>query len=138
MARFVQSMEAFDPQSGGVWTVGLEKSQIDVLVRSDGKINDGARLLRLHLVKEVVTTPLAVFKDWKRPEFEDGLCYCGKPKSDYLGFGKQVPAPKNMVFLVFVTQSGKISDWRWEKECSETPNVPEDFENRFGEMIWPR
>ncbi len=145
MTHLTHRMEALDPRSeaeGAFWEVGFEQSQINSLLHADGTVNDRARLYKIQLASEVVKEPLAVFENWKRnsgdPEHEDGLCYCGKPACNYLGPGKQVPAPGGMVFLVYVTRSGKVSDWRWERASSADPELPEDYENRFGERIWPR
>lgn len=145
MARLTHCMEALDPRNvAGTesWTVGFEQSQINSLLHSDGTINDGAWLYKIQLASEVVQAPVAVFENWKRnsgdPEHEDGLCYCGKPDHSFLGQGKEIPAPKGMVFLVYITKSGKVSDWRWERASPDDPELPEDYENRFGEQIWPK
>jgi len=42
-----------------------------------------------------------------------------------------------MSFLVFVSESGKVKEWRWEKF---DPNNHDDCLNQFGEQwerIWP-
>jgi hypothetical protein len=141
MAHLVRTFLALDPyEPSGLKSrpIGLERSQIDALLREDGTINDKVRLGRLVLAQEVTTDPIVVFKDWKRPGQEDGVCYCGRPKRDYRGPSVETPAPPNMVFCVFVKASGKMTAWRWEVQDPDAPDFPEDWKNRFGEILWPQ
>lgn len=140
MARLVHTFSALDPSDPtGVQTrdIGLEQTQVDVLLHEEGTVNDKVRLARLLLAKEVAQAPEVIFEDLKRPNHEDGLCYCGRPSHDFRGPRIETPAPPNMVFCVFVVSSGKISAWRWEP-CDELePDYPEDWKNRFGRIVWP-
>lgn len=137
MARLFFTLTSVDPFSESelkTREVGLEKRQIDVLTKNGDKL----RLARLKLMEEVLSNPIAIFQDWKRPEHEDGLCYVGRPEIDYRAIDITVPAPPGMVFMIFVKESGKITDWRWEPADSENPDLPEKWQERFGKQIWPK
>ena len=136
MAHLVYSFDALDPYDS-VGTkrkiIGLEQAQVDAMLHS----HDAVRLKRLELAKEVCESPLVVFEDWKRPDNEDGLCYCGRPSRDFQGPSIQRPPPPGMVFCVFVKPSGKITAWRWEPCDKFEIDFPEDWKNRFGRILWP-
>ena len=140
MARLVRTFQALDPRDpSGIQTriLGLEQAQLEALLHEDGKANDTVRLYRLKLAMEVGQGPFVVFEDWMRPEHSDGLCYCGSPKRDYPGRGKDVPAPPGMVFCVYAKPSGKMTRWDWEPRDSLNPDYPENWDTRFGRILWP-
>ena len=140
MARLIRKMTALDPfgeSQVSTRIVGLEQSQIDVLVREDGTTRDKVRLGRLVLAKEVVQDPIVVFVGLERPNTDDGLCYCGRPKRDFRGPSIETPAPPSMVFCVFTQSSGKMIGWRWEPCDRYELDYPEDWKNRFRGIAWP-
>jgi hypothetical protein len=96
------------------------------------------KLARLLIAKEVVGDPAVVFEDWMRPEREECLCYGGRPDHDFRGPQIETPPPPGMVFCVFVLPSGKITDWRWELADSDEPDYPENWNERFGRILWPQ
>lgn len=137
MPRLRYRLKALDPlDNPGVQTrvIGLEDGQMKAL--NDGQHD--VKLSRIQLAAEVAQDPVAVFQDWKRPEHEDGLCYVGRPSHDFRGVEIETPPPPNMVFLVYTKPSGKITDWRWEKADPNNPDFPEDYQTRFGRLVWPK
>ena len=137
MARLTQTFAALDPfdlTGNNPRLIGLEQQQLDSLLRG----GHTTRLARLKLASEVASDPYVVFEDWKRPQQEDGLCYCGRPTIDYRDIDITVPAPPGMIFAVYVKPSGKISRWDWEPADQENPDYPADWRNqRFGRIVWP-
>lgn len=140
MARFFLQTSALDPHSDdGVktWTVGLEKKQIDRLLMG-GEIIHKSKYARLELAVEVLAQPEFIFANLMRPDTEAYYCYCASPDRDCLGPGiKSTTPPPYCIFVVFVTESGKLHDWGWEKRDPENDAFPIDYQNRFGELLWP-
>ena len=87
-----------------------------------------AKFARLALVPEVLQSPMMVLRGWKRAGFDDALIYVGRPARDFRNAQIETPPPQGMVFLVFVTPNGNISDWRWEKSDVET-QTPRKIQN---------
>jgi hypothetical protein len=137
MARPKQwTLSALDPRGirkGDVWDVWLEQAHIDGLTRYGVSV----RYYRLLLVEEVLSDPSVVFEGWEREGQDEGLCYVARPKRDFRSDCIEVPAPPGMVFLVFVTSGGKISEWRWEKSDVDNPEFPEGYKTRFRRIVWP-
>jgi hypothetical protein len=130
----ITALDPFDVTGVRTWTVRLEQAKLEWITRS----RLDARVYRLKLVMEVLQAPTVVFQGWERPEHEDDLCYVGSPARDFPKEGIDVPAPKGFVFLVYVTKSGVLSDWRWEKCDPENPNFPENWnQRRYGRLLWP-
>jgi hypothetical protein len=121
-----------DPSGERTRDLWIEQSFVEALTRSGLE----ARVQRLRLVPEVVRDPCLVFEGLERPSQEAGFCYAGRPSRDFPKRGIDLPAPHKKVFLVFVTASGKIFDWRWEDCDPEEPDYPEDWKNRFGRLLW--
>lgn len=130
----MSALDPFDESGVQPAVVWVEQAQVDVLTRA----NLTAKFFRLQLVKEVVEAPWVVFQGWERQEHEEDLCYVGRPDRDLPKEGVQTPPPPGMVFLVFVTKSGKVTDWRWEPADSDGPDRPENWRERFGRQVWPR
>jgi hypothetical protein len=130
----ITALDPFDPTGVRTWTLRIPQATIEWVTKS----RLDAKFYRLKLVNDVVADPVAVFQGWQRPERDDDLCYIGRPERDYPAANVDVPAPKGMVFLVFVTKSGVLSDWRWERSDPHNPNFPEDWKDRFGRQLWPQ
>lgn len=137
LVRTFEGLDPYDPNGIKTRTLGIEQDQLNALLHEDGTIRDKVRLTRLVLAREVVQAPDVVFEDWMRPEHSDGLCYCGIPDRDLRGIGKQTPPPPGMVFCVFAKPSGKLTRWNWEPQDALHPGFPEDWQNRFGRVLWP-
>jgi hypothetical protein len=129
----ISALDPYDPHGIQRRILWVEQGQIDFMTR--GPLRE--RFFRLQNVKIVVDSPSAVFEGWERDGQSKGLCYVGRPDSDFRFDGIQLPRPPGMIFAVFATQSGKISDWRWEPCDQEDPDLPIDHQNRFGRLIWP-
>ncbi len=130
--RWFLSCDAIDPKNpdGGRWKVGLPEAHYRKIQVSG---HDKA-IARLKLVLEVLqggTTHL--FEGWSRPGKEDCYVYVGMPKRDHKSLTIDTPAPKGMVFLVFVLADGTLDEWTW-RECSkEDQSVPIGIN---GDLIW--
>jgi len=111
----------------------LAQAHVDGLTRHGLK----SRFYRLLLVREVLTNPRVVFQGWEREGFEQALCYVGSPSKDLRSESIETPPPPGMVFLVFVTPQGTLSDWRWEKSAEDNPEFPENYRVRFRRIVWP-
>lgn len=91
----------------------------------------------LKLVKEVLELPTVVFEGL-REEQEEGLCYAGVASCRYTNEGMRKPPPKGKTFLVFLTEDGKVFQWRWEEADPEMDGYPVNWRERFGSQKWPQ
>ncbi len=120
---------------GAVWAVRIPVG----LVESLRKVGLKYKFLQLSLVRSVLLNPSAVFQGYGRSDgFHDAFCFVGSPKNDVATqVDVRVPPPKNMVFVVFVTADGIVTEWRWEPESAENPEFPRDWQSRYkGEAVW--
>ena len=129
----LSALDPFHPGEVSTWTVRIEQAHIDGLTRHGVR----ARFFRLLLVEGMLADPMVVFQGWEREGHDNDLCYVGRPERDFRSGSIEVPPPPGMVFVVFVTASGKVSEWRWEKSDEENPEFPEDYKARFRRIVWP-
>ena len=72
----------------------------------------------LECARRTVLAPTCVFKGLKRgkgglPKVNDGLAFCGKPRTAYRNDGTPFPAPEGMVHMVHADEEGYVFDWDW-------------------------
>jgi|ERR1022692_180769 hypothetical protein len=67
---------------------------------------------------------------------EGGWCFTGKPKSWYIKESVQAPFPENLVFSVYLNSRLYIYEARAEKCAVEDNLCPENWQNRYGALIW--
>ncbi|MFO0969765.1 MAG: hypothetical protein U0793_29770 [Gemmataceae bacterium] len=91
----------------------------------------------LKLVKEILELPTVVFEGL-REEQEAGLCYAGIPSGSYTNQGRKKRPLDGKTFLVFLTEEGKVFQWRWEEADAEREGYPEKWQERFGSQKWPK
>lgn len=96
-------------------------------------------------VPQVVESPTSIWKDLQRDGQEFAFCYAGKPKFIYRRNTRiEVPPPKNMVFAVFISPTRSsggqfiVSKWTFIKEAPDKVGFPINYEDRFGEQVWPQ
>lgn len=116
------TLDAVDPTDGSYSEVFLSLERARLLaVIGDWRLEE-----MKHLLPFVLTHPTAIF-EWKREGEVRGLCYVASPKSRYVGVSaSEVPAQKNRVFTVFVTDKSIIETWRWEAASQDDPPLPLD------------
>jgi hypothetical protein len=95
------------------------------------------KFYELKLVKEVLELPTVVFEGL-RDEAEEGMCYAGIPSGSYTNQGRKKPPLAGKTFLVFLTQEGKVFQWRWEEADPDQAGYPEKWQERFGSQKWPK
>lgn len=127
------ALDPSDPSGLQRRLVGLEGWQLESLLKNPHP----ARLARLALAKEVCSAPEWVFEGLQRPDQDWSFCYVGRPASDWRATDIETPPPPGTVFLVFATQRGKLTDWRWEDVDQDGSGLPENYRTRFGRMLWP-
>lgn len=133
--RWLLTFDAICPENPGnkVWQVGVpewlyRKHQIN------GHEKSLARLLLVEMVLQGGTVHL--FEGWSREgKDEDCFVYVGSPGKDFKSLKIETPAPRNMLFLIFVLPGGTIDDWTWRPRSQEQgkENLPSDINGR---LIW--
>lgn len=134
MSRWFVSFSARSPQSPDdeTWEIGISERKFRML-REKGH---DVRLSRIILIEDTLNDTSIVYEGWSRPGKEDCYVYVGTPERDFRGPQIQVPAPPDMLFLVFVMASGEIDYWNWRRKSEDDPSQPEGVEG--GTIIWPR
>jgi len=133
MARWLLSFEAIHPTDPSkYWETGVPERLYKEL-QNHGHEKAMARLL---LVREVLLEgALHIYGGWCRPDKEDCWVYVGRPNRDLKSLSIETPAPKGMVFLVFVLSDGTIDEWTWRGQAEEGEDKPDGI---TGELIWSR
>jgi hypothetical protein len=92
------------------------------------------RYFELKCVAEVMEKPRRIYQGLKRDGKKDALCYVGRPRRH--GEDWEAPAPADMVFVVFITATHVIFEWRWEKADNVNESLPDNHAIRFEREIW--
>lgn len=131
MARWALSFAARNPTDlDGEWQIGVHGDKIQIL-RNRGHEQVLARYL---LVEPVAQDPTMIIRGWHRQDTNDScFVYVGRPSRDYRGRNIEVPAPKGMLFLVFVLPDGTIDLWGWRPVDGNDPDMPSGM---TGDVIW--
>ena len=90
----------------------------------------------LHLLRPTLADPDAYFP-YVADDFA-GFCYTGRLSFAYTNRGQQVEPPEGMVFVVFLTDNLKVTDWGWEYHDRDDPVRPLVSEGRLEEALWSR
>ncbi|MCP4987905.1 MAG: hypothetical protein GY928_18190 [Colwellia sp.] len=100
--------------------------------------------LKLFTVEEVLKNPNRIFSGLNRQysDTSQHLCVVGKPQS-WRRYNRNneieiVPFPPNLVFLVFLNKRKSVSEFRAEEADREDQLSPENWENRYGEILWKK
>lgn len=125
--RGYSSIPAIDPNDGKPWEVMVSHAKMD-LIASRGPMH--AKELAWS-VREVLSSPHAVFQGVREEGEETWLCYVGRPRHAFNKAGQAVPPYRGEVFLVFVTDERVVYNWRWEKCDPSDPKLPEGYAGRF-------
>ncbi len=130
--RWLIPFKARDPRSpdDGFWDVGLPEWHYRMLQNKGHE----CPLARLILVKEVLAVETThIYEGWGRPDKDDCFVYAGAPDRDYRSLTIDIPAPKGMLFLVFVLPDGTVDDWGWR----QTNDNGDPLGMEKGRLIWP-
>jgi len=95
------------------------------------------KFLDAYLIKEVMESPILIFKGLERTNQWKGLCYIGKPENRYHDQNTTTPFPPGFLFMVFIDENSIIFDWRVEKCDPVNHKYPEKAQSRFSEQLWP-
>ena len=89
----------------------------------------------------VLHNPNRIFSGLNRPlrDSSNMLCFVGKPRYWFVGTsGSNVPFPTNLVYLVFLNERRSIFEFGAEFSDAEDPLNPENWRDRFGELLWQK
>ncbi len=94
------------------------------------------------LVGQVLETPTSIFEGLKRPGFENGRCYCGKPLHRWTDAQVEVASPEGMVFAAYIQLEAGDSlivwDWEWLAEDLKKPGHPQSWQTDYRSRTWPK
>ena len=92
------------------------------------------------LIPDVLEHPAAILSGLKRPNYEDGVCYCATPAFRKV-HEENVPAPPGMLLVVHASPRGddrvEVRDWEWRKACPDRPTLPANWAHDFQRLLWP-
>src|SRR5437868_2928679 len=66
------------------------------------------------LAKEVLAAPAVIFEGLQREGQEEALCYAGLASCRFSKDGHQLPAPRDMTFVVYIRSDDVLIRWDWE------------------------
>lgn len=97
--------------------------------------------LKLFTVYEVLNNPNRIFSGLNRlcSDTSNHLCFVGKPKTWQRYIEKTIVTVDfltNHVFLVFLDERKSVIEFRAEEADREDTLSPENWEYRYGELIW--
>lgn len=96
-------------------------------------------------IPEVLQAPTAIFQGLQRDEHEDGYAYVGRPKEREIkrdsadGGWIKIPTDPRIILVVFVTGNDRrrdIFDWEWRKTDAADPDLPENADLDFEDLLW--
>lgn len=93
------------------------------------------RYENLRATKHVLENPLRIFTG-VRIYNEGGLCFVGRPNQWYIREATQVPFPQDLIFAVYMNPRFHVYECRAEHAASDDPSSPENWQNRYGGLIW--
>lgn len=130
------TVRAIDPMDGGEWDLLISHEKMD-WVASCGM---GAAKELAITVRQGLLKPRAIFqgvRDIKHEIEEDHwLCYVATPARAFdRKTGIEVPAWKDEVFLIFVTDERVVYLWYWDRCDPAKRHLPCDFESRFQKQL---
>jgi hypothetical protein len=125
------------PYNDGEEEFLVETAHVDSLRarRLDAKYHDAV------LLGDVLSQPTSIFRGLRRPGYQEGYCYCGKPPRRFDANGV-IASPPGKVFAAYVIllpakQSFVVFDWDWLSEHDKKPGFPQNYQTAFVVRTWP-
>lgn len=84
--------------------------------------------------RRVLEAPRAVFEGLRRDNDPTGRAYCGRPALMFDNAGDAHPAPKGMVYIVYM-RNNHVFDWDWVKADPHDSDLPIDWRVRFNRRL---
>jgi hypothetical protein len=134
--RGYTSVKAIDPRDGGEWELLLSDAKMRwVAEQGEGAAKELGYTVRPALLN--ITSIHCGVRDLERDIDEDNwLCYVATPAYAYdWKTGDRVPAWRNEVLLIFVTEERVIYGWYWCKCDPQDKTLPFDHRTRFRERV---
>jgi hypothetical protein len=133
--QWLLTFDAISQENPGnkTWQVGVP----EWLYRKHQTNGHEKALARLLLVETVLQGgTVHLFEGWWRKGKDEGCyVYAGSPGRDFKSLKIETPAPRNMLFLIFVLFGGTIDDWAWRPRSEEKgkEHLPSDIKGR---LVW--
>ena len=131
----INSFKIAYPVTGQEIEIRVEPATYERLLKY--KPTDFANLITCYYV---LNSPKRIFANLQRPcrDTSDYLCFVGKPQEWYVGNRNKVPFPENLVYAVFLNDRYSIIEFGAEEISYNDKYSPENWEDRFGDLIWTR
>ena len=97
------------------------------------------KFFNVDLIPDVLQDPCSLFRGLRRPNFENGFCYAGRPAYSLSDEDKQIAFPDNRLFVVFVRHvdhSLVVLDWEFRECDADDINIPINANIDFEECVW--
>jgi hypothetical protein len=95
------------------------------------------------LIPDAVGHPTVVLEGLKRPNYENGLCFCTVPKTRWVAGPHDViamPPPPGQVFVVYAQPGADgfyVLDYDWRKVVPGGTGIPYRWQRDFERIVWP-
>lgn len=85
----------------------------------------------LGCARRVLEAPRALFQGLRHGDVGSGFAYVGRPLWSFNAQGQRVPAPSEMVYVVYTDANGYVFDWDWVEADPNRAGYPVDWKGRF-------
>ncbi len=129
------SLDGLHPSGKGRCTFHVSKHFVEHLERA-GPV---WKFWNLHIVKEILDAPTAIFEGLNRIGYDSGVVYSGRVSKRIVSKGIEAPPPPDMVGVVIVNSEPRghiVLDWNWRKEDLDRPGYPEHWQQDFEACRW--
>jgi|SRR5579864_473186 len=137
MPRGYLALSGLDPCGSGGCEFCVAKQYVENLQRYGPQW----KFWNLHVMKEVLADPIAIFEGLNRSGYGSGYVYSGLYSKQVISSTIETPPHAGFVGIVIVNPDHRgniILDWEWRREDLDRPGFPEGWQNDFGDVIWKK
>lgn len=133
--RGFHNLDALDPfsKSGEFWHLRLDLEKVKHRISKVHGIREQKNIL--NCLPLAIKYPTSIFGGIREDGYCGGFCYCGLPPIAYDKNGNEISPFKDEVFAVFTNDERVIFEWRWERVSPANNRCPENFNDRFAEIL---
>ena len=141
-----EEFDGIDPRTAAAGKYRIPRSRLSDI----GMRHGGRKLHDFHNVVWLCESPVHAFQGIRH--FDDAFCapllfrefpdatmllLCGIPKERRLSESITVPPIPDHTFCVVVDSKLEVWNWLWFQSDENSPQLPDKYELRFDEKIWP-
>jgi hypothetical protein len=137
MGRGYLTLSGLDPSGSGECEFRVARDYVENLQRYGPEW----KFRNLHVMREVLADPTAIFEGLNRVGYNSGFVYSGLYSKRFIGPGIEAPPHPDLVGIVIVNPDHRgniILDWNWRREDPDRSGFPEGWQDDFGSLKWTK